>query len=214
MSKRWIGWFGGGILVVVLAWFGWRLSIEVPERLRKAEGEIVAAAARYGLDVRHGGLKFHILHFYLSLDDLEVRDAGANRFLAHAGNMEVSLSPLRLLKGEIPVSRIRVRNFRIEAGEWNRGLYEKISSSSGGEGGRLPEILFVDGSVLLGPLGPVRRMKADVRGIAGPRRALFRHADPRVHLAGRGGDLDPGRGDRRLALSLPWKRNSSTKEAS
>ncbi len=162
MSKRWIGWFGGGILVVVLAWFGWRLSIEVPERLRKAEGEIVAAAARYGLDVRHGGLKFHILHFYLSLDDLEVRDAGANRFLAHAGNTEVSLSPLRLLKGEIPVSRIRVRNFRIEAGEWNRGLYEKISSSGGGEGGRLPEFLFVDGSVLLGPLGPVRRMKAHV----------------------------------------------------
>ncbi|MBP2676832.1 MAG: hypothetical protein H6Q84_3672, partial [Deltaproteobacteria bacterium] len=45
MSKRWIWWVGGGILVVVLAWFGWRLSIEVPERLRKAEGEIVAAAA-------------------------------------------------------------------------------------------------------------------------------------------------------------------------
>ena len=66
--------------------------------------------------VRHGGLKLHLLHFYLSLDDLEVRDAVADRFLARAGNLEVSLSPLRLLKGEIPVSRIRIRNFRHRGG--------------------------------------------------------------------------------------------------
>ncbi len=163
MSKRWIRWFGGGILVVLLAWAGWRLSIEIPERLRSAEGEIAAAAARYGLDIRHGGLKFHLLHLYLSLHDIEVRDASADRFLASAGDVEISLSPFRMLRGEIPVSRIRVRNFRVEAGERNRQLYEKLSSSGKRSGGSLPEILFVDGSLLLGPLGPVRRLEADVR---------------------------------------------------
>ncbi|MBP2676059.1 MAG: hypothetical protein H6Q84_2899, partial [Deltaproteobacteria bacterium] len=48
-------------------------------------------------------------------------------------------------------------------GEWNRGLYGKIASSEGGGGSRLPEILFVDGSVRLGPLGPVRRLEGEVR---------------------------------------------------
>ncbi len=162
--------------------------------LRRAEGEIVAAAARYGLDVRHGGLKLHILHLYLSLDDLEVRDAGADRFLGRAGNVDISLSPLRLLKGEVPVSRIRVRNFRLEAGEWNRGLYGRIASS--GEGGefRLPEILFVDGTVSLGPLGPLRRMKADVRELRVREGRFF---GTRVHASianAAGGIAVPGEG--------------------
>jgi autotransporter translocation and assembly factor TamB len=163
MSKRWFRWLGGGILAVLLAWSGWRLSIEVPEMLRKAEDGIVAAAARYGLDVRHGGLKLHILHFYLSLDDIEVRDAAPGRLLARAGNVEISLSPIRFLRGDIPVSRVRVRNFRVEAGEWNRGLYDRIASSEGGGTGRLPELLFVDGSVRIHPLGALRGMEADVR---------------------------------------------------
>ncbi|MBP2674970.1 MAG: hypothetical protein H6Q84_1810, partial [Deltaproteobacteria bacterium] len=163
MSKRWARWIGGGILVVLLAWFGWRVSIKIPEGLRVLEGEIVSAAAQYGLEVRHGGLKFHLLHLYLSLDDLEVRDAAADRFLGRAGDVEISLSPLRLLRGQVPVSRIRVRNFRVEAGERNRALYEKFVSSKKGGGGTLPEILFVDGSVLLGPLGPVHRLEAEIR---------------------------------------------------
>jgi autotransporter translocation and assembly factor TamB len=194
MSKRWFRWFGGGILVVLLAWSGWRLSIEVPEMLRRAEGEIAAAAARIGLDARHGGLKLHVLHLYLSLDDLEVRDAGADRFLGRAGNVEISLSPLRLLKGELPVSRIRVRNFRLEAGEWNRGLYDKIASSGGEADTRLPEILFVDGSISLGPIGPVRRMTADVRELRVREGRFF---GTRIHASianAEGGIAVPGEG--------------------
>ncbi len=163
MSKRWVWRFGGGFLVALLALAVWRFSLEIPSILRRAEGELAAAAAREGLEVRHGGLKFHLLHLYLSLDDLEVRDNVANLFLARAGAVEISLSPLRLLRGGIPVSRIRIRDFRVEAGERNRALYERLTSEKGESAGTLPEILFVDGSVLLGPLGPVRRLEAAVR---------------------------------------------------
>ncbi|MEW6718894.1 MAG: translocation/assembly module TamB domain-containing protein [Thermodesulfobacteriota bacterium] len=165
MSKRWILGLVAALLLLFLAWAGWRLSIWIPGKLRGVEEEIVSAAAGYGLGIRHGGLRFHLLHLYLSMDDLEIRDEAADRFLARAGDVEVSLSPLRLLRGELPVSRIRIRNYRIEAGERNRALYERLRESAKKEGdaGMLPEILLVDGTVRVGPLGPVRRLDAVVR---------------------------------------------------
>lgn len=194
MSKRWVWWSGGGLLVALLALIGWRLSLEIPERLRRLEGELVTAAARSGLEIRHAGLKFHLLHLYLSLDDLEVRDAAANLFLARAGAVELSLSPLRLLRGEIPVSRIRVRDFRVEAGERNRALYEKLTSGKRESAGTLPEILFVDGSVLLGPLGPVRRLEASIRELR-IREGRFRGMRISASIARAAGEIaDPGGG--------------------
>ena len=179
MSKRFVLWLGGVLLAVLLVWSGWRLSITVSEKLRGVEAEIFASAAEYGLDVRHGGLKLHLLNLYISLDEIEVRDVLADRFLARASNIKVSLSVLRLLKGEIPVSRIRVNNFQLEAGEWNQALYEKLSSLEDGGDVGLPELLFIDGSVSLGPLGPVRQMDANVQ------EARIRHGrflGTRVHV--------------------------------
>ena len=165
MSRRWVWWTVGGMLVVLLPLAGWRVSLEIPGRMRRAEKEMVEAAARYGLEVRYRSLKFHPLHLRLSLDDLVVRDGLDGLPLVRAGSVDVSLSFTRLLGGNIPVSRIRVRDFRIEAGEANRLLYEKLTAAEGG-GGRsepLPEILLVDGVARLGPLGPVRRMETSVR---------------------------------------------------
>jgi len=164
MSKRWYGWLGGGLFLVLLGIVVWRVSQEIPAILRKAEGELAATAARSGLEVRHGGLKLHLLHLYLSLDNVVVRDALDDVALARAGAVEVSLSPLRLLRGELPVSRVRIRDFLFEAGDRNRELYRKLSAGEKGTpGGSLPEILLVNGSVRLGPIGPVRRFEASVQ---------------------------------------------------
>ena len=170
---------GGVFLVALLVWSGWRLSITVSNGLRGIEAEVSASAAEYGLDVRHGGLKLHLPNLYLSLDEIEVRDALADRFLARASNAEISLSLLRLLRGEIPVSRIRVRNFRLEAGEWNHELYKKLSSMEEAGDVRLPEFLFVDGSVSLGSFGPVERIDANVHEV---RIRHGRFLGTRVHM--------------------------------
>ena len=157
-------WTGGGLLVVLLLLLGWRVSLEIPERLAGVERSIHATVARYGLRVAYANLKFHPLHFRVSLDNLVVIDDLAGMALADAGSVDVSISPLRFLAGDVPVSRIRVRNFHIKAGESNRALYERLSSGKGGTSSEdLPEVLLVDGSVLLGPLGPVRRLEAVVR---------------------------------------------------
>ena len=126
---------------------------------------MIALAQEHGLGVSHGGLKPHLLQLYLSLEGLEVRDALSDRFLARASNVEISLSLLRLIKGEVPVSRIRFRDFRVEAGEWNQELYKKLSSMEGDGDIRLPELLFVDGAVSLGPFGSMGNMDANVREI-------------------------------------------------
>jgi len=122
------------------------------------------AASQHGLRISYSGLKFHPLHLRISLDNLVVIDGLAGAGLATAGSVDVSLSPLRFLAGDIPVSRIRIRNFRVQAGEANRALYERLTSGKGDSSAeRLPEILLVDGSVRLGPLGPVRRFEATIR---------------------------------------------------
>ncbi|MCL1926955.1 MAG: translocation/assembly module TamB domain-containing protein [Syntrophorhabdaceae bacterium] len=180
MSKRFVLWFGSAFLLAFFIWSGWRLSITVSEKLRGVEAELSAYAANYGLDVRHGGLKLHLFRLCLSLDEIEARDALADRFLASANNIEISLSLLRVLRGEVPVSRIRARNFRIEAGEWNRALYEKLCSIEESGDVRLPEFLFVDGLVSLGPFGPVQRMDANVREV---RVRQGRFLGTRIHVA-------------------------------
>ncbi len=121
-------------------------------------------AAALGLKVSFRNLKFHPLSLSVSLDDLSVEDALSGLPLARSGGADASLSISGILSGRTPVSRIRVRNFTIEAGEGNRALFEKIRSApSGGGGDPIPEILLVDGRIRVGPLGPVRRLEADVR---------------------------------------------------
>jgi len=142
------------------------LSLEIPERIRRAEKALVDAAAGYGLSVRYDGLKFHLLHLHLSVDNLVLRDAVADLPLASARSVDVSLSPRRILTGDLPVSRVRVRNFRLEAGERNRALLDRWMSASGeGPPSSLPEILLLDGSIHLTPLGPLRRFEAIVREV-------------------------------------------------
>ncbi|MHB1012385.1 MAG: translocation/assembly module TamB domain-containing protein [Desulfobacteria bacterium] len=156
-------WTGGGLLVLLLSVVGWRLSLEIPERVRRAEAALVAAAAREGIAVRYGGMKLHVLHLHVSIDNVVLRDALADLPLGSAGSVDVSFSPLRFLTGGLPVSRVRIRNFRVEAGERNRALYDRWTATRK-EGPRpsLPEVLLVDGSILLTLPGPLRRFQAVV----------------------------------------------------
>jgi hypothetical protein len=166
MSKRWVRWAGGGLLVLLLSVVGWRLSLEIPERVRRAGAALVDAAAREGVGVRYGGLKLHLLHLHVSIDNVVLRDALADLPLGTVGSVDVSFSPVRFLTGDLPVSRVRVRNFHLEAGERNRALYDRwISTRKEGPRPSLPEVLLVDGSILLTLPGPVRRFQAVVREV-------------------------------------------------
>jgi len=166
MSRRWVRWTGGGLLLLLLSIVGWRLSLEIPERIRRAEKALVDAAAGYGLSVRYDGLNFHLLHLRLSIDNLVLRDAVADLPLASARSVDVSLSLHGFLTGDLPVSRVRVRNFRLEAGEKNRPLLERwMSVRKEGTSSSLPEILLMDGSIHLTPPGPFRRFEAVVREV-------------------------------------------------
>ncbi|MGB7631422.1 MAG: translocation/assembly module TamB domain-containing protein [Candidatus Deferrimicrobium sp.] len=166
MSMRWVRWAGGGLLLLLLSVVGWRLSLEIPERVRRAGAALVDAAAREGVAVRYGGMKLHLLHLHVSIDNVVVRDAVADLPLGSARSVDVSLSPLRFLTGDLPISRVRVRNFRLEAGERNRALYDRwMSTRTEGPSTTLPEILLVDGSILLTSPGPLRRFQAVVREV-------------------------------------------------
>src|SRR3990172_10302182 len=107
MSMRWVRWTGGGLLVLLLSVLGWRLSLEIPERLRRTGAALVDAAARQGVSVRFDGLNLHLLHLHVSIDNVVLRDALADLPLGNAGTVDVSLSPLRFLTGGLPVSRGR-----------------------------------------------------------------------------------------------------------
>ncbi len=161
---RWTA--GGLLLLLLLSVVGWRLSLEIPEIVRRAGESLVDAAAREGLAVRYDGLKLHLLHLHVSIDNVAIRDALADLPLGSARSVDVSLSPLRFLSGNLPVSRIRVRDFRLEAGEQNRALYDRWMSPRGeGTSSSFPEILLLDGSILITLPGPLRRFQTVVREI-------------------------------------------------
>ena len=44
MSIRWVRWTGGGLLLLLLSVVGWRLSLEIPERVRRAGESLVDRA--------------------------------------------------------------------------------------------------------------------------------------------------------------------------
>jgi len=159
-------WTVGGLLVLLLSVAGWRLSLEIPEGVRRAGAALVDAAAREGVAVRFDRLKLHLLHLHVSIDNVVIRDALADLPLGSVRSVDVSLSPLRLLTGGLPVSRVRLRNFRLEAGERNRALYDRwMSKRKEGPSPSLPEILLADGSIFLTPPGPFPRFQAFVREI-------------------------------------------------
>ncbi len=161
MSRRWAWWTAGGLLLVVLLAFGaWRLSREIPDQLRKAEEAIRKEAARYGLRVSYRNLRVHFLYPRVSLDNLAVVDEGPGIEVLRAESVDVSLSPGRLLSGESPVSRIRLRKFALHAEEANRPLFDRMRA--GKRTGPMPEILLLGGNVRLGPFGPLRRWEAKI----------------------------------------------------
>ncbi len=164
MARRWAWWTGVSLLAVVVLTVGaWRLAREIPDRLREAEDTIRREAAELGLKVSFHNLKFHPLYLRIAIDNLAVDDALSDRPLARAESADASLSLAGILSGGAPVSRIRVRNYTIEAGEANRALFEKIRSRPSAEGGEPgPEILLVGGRIRVGPLGPVKRFEAVV----------------------------------------------------
>ena len=142
------------------------MSLGIPERVDRAAAALVAAAAREGVAVQYGGLKLHLLHLHVSIDNVVLRDALADLPLGSARSVDVSFSPLRFLTGDLPVSRVRVRNFRLEAGERNRALYDRwMATRKEGPRPSLPEILLMDGSILLTLPGPLRRFQAVVREV-------------------------------------------------
>ncbi len=164
MARRWAWWTGSILLAVVLVTAGaWRLAREIPERLRMAGDAIRRQAAAVGLKVAFRDIRFHPLYLRVSVDNLSIDDDLSGLPLARCESADASLSISGLLSGGTPVSRIRVRNFTLEAGDRNRALFEKMRSASSGEGAEpLPEILLVGGRIRLGPLGPVRRLEANV----------------------------------------------------
>ena len=162
MSRRWTWWASGGILLVLLLALGaWRLSREIPDRLRKAEEAIREEAAGYGLRVSFRNLRFHFLYPHVSLEDLEVLDEHAGTLVFRAGNVDVSLSPGRLLTGDSLISRIRIRTFSLRGGNENRPLLDRLRAREQ-KRGPIPEILFLDGQVHLGPIGSLSRLEAKV----------------------------------------------------
>ena len=162
MSRRWAWWTSGSLLLLALLASGaWRLSREIPDRLRKAEEAVREEAARYGLGISFKNLRFHLLYPRVSLDDLEVRDERAGTHLLRAGSVDVSLSPGHLLRGDSPVSRIRIRNFTILAGEENRPVIERLRKME--RKGPTPEILFLDGRARIGPVGPLKRWESRIQ---------------------------------------------------
>ncbi len=166
MSKRWVRWTVGGLLVVLLSVAGWRLSLAIPGWMLRAEASLIEAAAREGVSVRYAGIKLHLLHLHVSIDNVVVRDALADLPLGSARSIDISVSPLRLLSGNIPVSRIRVRDFQLDAGAQNRALYDRwMSGGMEGPSTSLPEILLVNGSIDLSLPGPIRRFRTVVREI-------------------------------------------------
>ncbi len=161
MSRRWAWVAAGGLLLVVFLAIGvWRLSREIPDRMREAEESIRKEAARYGLQVSYRNLKFHLLYPHVSMEDLEVRDARADLSIFRAGEAEVSISPGRLLAGDSPVSRIRLRNFALHLEDANRPLIDRLREEKGG--GSMPEIVLLGGTVRIGPFGPVKRWQAKI----------------------------------------------------
>src|SRR4030043_900172 len=140
MGRRRAWWIGLGFLLVVLLAFGaGRLPQEVPGLMGKAEDTIRREAEAFGMELSFRDLRFHPLHLRVSLEDLDIRDGIAGIPLAHAGHVEVFLSPRRFLSGLTPVSRVLVRAFSIHAGEANRPLLEKVrGSGKGGRAGTLP----------------------------------------------------------------------------
>ena len=161
MSRRWAWWTAGGLLLVVLLAFGaWRISREVPDQLRKAEEAIRIESARLGLRISYRNLRFHLLYPRVSLDNLAVVDEGSGIEVLRADSVDLSLSPGRLLSGESPVSRIRIRKFDLHTEEANRPLFNRVRA--GKRTGPMPEILLLEGTVRLGPFGPLRRWDAKI----------------------------------------------------
>jgi len=162
MSRRWAWWTAGGLLllVVLLAFGAWRLSREIPDRLRKAEEAIREEAARYGLRVSYRNLRFHLLYPHVSLDNLVVVDEQPGIELLRAESVDVSLSPGRLISGDSPVSRIRLRKFALHAEEADRPVFDRLRA--GKRTGPMPEILLLGGNVRIGPFGPLKRWEARV----------------------------------------------------
>ncbi len=200
MARRWAWWTGSILLAVVLLTVGaWRLAREVPDRLRSAGDAIRREAASVGLTVSFRNLEFHPLYLRVSADNLSVDDALSGLPLARAERVDASLSIAGILAGGSPVSRIRVWNYTLEAGEANRALLEKIRSASSGEGGEpLPEILLLKGRIRLGPLGPIRRLEATVPEFR-IRHVRFLGTQVSVDVKNASGDLSlPVAGDGRI----------------
>ncbi|MBP2690193.1 MAG: hypothetical protein H6Q83_2380, partial [Deltaproteobacteria bacterium] len=129
------------------------------------------------------------LHLHVSIDNVVVRDALADLPLGSARSVDVSISPLRFLTGDLPVSRIRVRDFHLEAGEQNRALYDRwMSTQKEGPSPSLPEILLVDGTILLTLPGPLRRFETVAREIR-IREGRFRGTRVTASLERSKGDL-------------------------
>ncbi len=167
--------------------------------MRAAGDAIRREAASLGLRVSFRNLEFHPLYLRVSVDDLSVDDALSGRPLARAEGVDASLSIAGILAGGSPVSRIRVRNYTLEAGEANRALVEKLRAASSGEGGEpLPEIILLEGRVRVGPLGPVKRLEAKVPELR-IRHVRFLGTRVSLDLRNASGDLSlPVAGDGRL----------------
>lgn len=163
--RRWAWWTVIGIFLAALVGFGaWRIKLALPDQLRRIEAGLHAEAARYGIGLSYRKLSFQPLYLAIHVEDVTLIDRIANLPLGSARTVDISLSPRRLLFGESPVSRIRVRGYTFRFGEADRPVLDRILAAPS-TGGTIPDILLFDGIVRIGPLAMVEQLQARVPSV-------------------------------------------------
>lgn len=161
MKVRRAAWLIVPVLLAAIAAAGalW-LRRSLPDQLRRAEARIRDEAAALGLRVSYKDARIRLVAPGVTFESAAVDDAESGLPLLRAEQVDVSLSIRSILFGGSPVSRVRVREYTLTFSEANRRLYDRLRSRTGGKVGEAPEILLLDGTVRLGPLGPVGRWEA------------------------------------------------------
>lgn len=154
------GIFLAGLLIGAGAAALW-LRREIPRRLAAAEASARQEAARLGLRLSFGRLAVRLIAPNVSLESVEVADAASGLPLLRAERIDATLSFRSLLFGEgRPLSRVRVRGFALSLSDGNRGALERALERRDEKAGEIPEIVLLEGTIRLGPLGAVGAWEA------------------------------------------------------
>lgn len=164
----------------------------LPDLLRSAQERIRGEASALGLRVSYGDVRLRLITPNLSLESVTVEDAAAGTPVMRAERVDATVSFRSLLFGGPPVSRVRVQGYTVTLDERNRPLFDRLRSRTGERQRETPEILLLDGTVRIGPLGPVARFEARAAEIH-IRERPFSGTRLTFQWDGASGDIAPGR---------------------